>query len=95
MMSDREFDEAIAEIDKAISSGKIQLKFWVCPVKHPWDRFPAAGTVEWDGDVAQCLWRGCFRRSDDSVPRGWCCCEEYDCRGECCGGQCSCSQIEE
>lgn len=91
-MSDEEFDAAIAQIDEAISSGRVKLKFWTCPVKHPWDHHPHQGTVEWDGDVACCLWRGCFRRSDEPHPRGECLCEEYDCTGECCGaGQCSCS----
>lgn len=91
-MSDQEFDEAVAAIDEAIAAGKVRLKFWVCPVKHPWERSPRGGTVEWDGDVACCLWPGCMRRSDDEVPRRICYCEEYVCHGECCGpGQCSCS----
>jgi len=94
-MSDQEFDEAVAAIDEAISSGKVRMRFWVCPVRHPWHRFPPTGTVEWDGPVAQCLWRGCWRRSDDPVPRGECLCEEYDCRGECCGpDNCTCSNPE-
>jgi hypothetical protein len=95
MMSDEEFDAAIAEIDEAISSGRVKLRFWTCPVKHPWPSIfsgRTTPTVEWDGDVATCLWRGCLRRSDDPVPRGICYCEEYVCHGECCGaGQCSCS----
>lgn len=93
MMSDEEFDQVIAEIDMAISSGKVKLRFWTCPVKtHPWDRFPQSQTVEWIDGVATCLWGGCGRRSDDRVPRGICYCEEYVCDGECCGpGQCSCS----
>jgi hypothetical protein len=92
MMSDAEFDAAVAEIDAALASGRVQMRFWICPVIHPWDRFPTAPTVEWDGDVACCLWSGCCRRSDDEVPRGICYCEEYVCHGECCGpGQCSCS----
>jgi hypothetical protein len=93
MMSDEEFDGMIDLIDGAIASGRVKLRFWTCPVKeHPWDRFPGSPTVEWDGDVATCLWRGCWRRSDDPVPRGECLCEDGDCRGECCGaGQCSCT----
>lgn len=92
MMSDEGFDNTITQIDEAISSGRVRLRFWVCPVEHPWDRYPGTPAVEWDGPVAQCLWRGCFRRSDDPVPRGYCNCEEYGCRGECCGpDQCSCS----
>lgn len=92
MMSDEEFDGAIAAIDGAIAAGRMRIRFWTCTVKHPWDRFPHSPTVEWDDGVACCLWRGCFRRSDDPVPRGYCECEEYGCRGECCGaGQCSCS----
>jgi hypothetical protein len=91
-MSDQEFDEAVAEIDAALASGKVRMRFWTCTVKHPWDRFPGRPTVEWDGDVAACLWYGCWRRSDDPVPRGECLCEDGDCRGECCGpDQCSCS----
>jgi len=67
---------------------------WSCPVEHPWRGRPQDPTIEWDGDVATCLWRGCWRRSDDPVPRGECFCEGISdvCTGQCCGpGQCSCS----
>ena len=91
-MSNQQFDEVIAAIDAAITDGRVQLQFWTCPVRHPWERYPDAPTVEWDGPVGCCLWRGCYRRSDDPLPRRGCECEEYGCRGECCGaGQCSCS----
>ncbi len=55
---------------------------WSCPI-------PTHHSVEWDGDVACCLFPGCRRRAD--YDRDTCECEIYDCEGGCCGGQCSCA----
>jgi hypothetical protein len=85
-------DHLFEEFLEVMAGVKVQL--WFCPVQHPWVG-KLAQTVEWDGDVACCLWPGCWRRSDDPVPRGECLCEEYVCAGECCGaGRCSCSEQE-
>lgn len=86
-MDDRQADELLAAI------GELRFRIWFCPVRHPWPDEPTQ-TIEWDGDVATCLWRGCWRRSDDPMPRGECLCEGIsdECTGQCCGpGQCSCS----
>lgn len=91
-MPDEDWSDEFLEL---LEGSSVTVKLWFCPIKHPW---PAKlqQTVEWDGNVACCLWRGCGRRSDDPVPRGECLCEEYDCTGACCGaGQCSCSLSEE
>jgi hypothetical protein len=79
----------------------LPTRFWQCPVEgHRYrtdrDGFPLA-TVEWDGDVAGCLFRGCGRISTDPVPRGECWCDGdtpdgEECAGECCGiGECTCT----
>lgn len=77
--------------------GNARIRFWACPVeghsfRHNGDGSPLP-TVEWDGDVAYCLARGCGRMSDDPGRNEcWCDGDYGDCNGACRGpGQCSCS----
>ena len=99
------YDDSLPEVDLDEAFANARVRFWQCPIEgHRYrtdrDGFPLA-TVEWDGDVAGCLARGCGRTSTDPVPRGECWCDGYsdgwgtECTGECCGiGQCSCTPAQ-
>lgn len=64
-MSDAEFDAAIAEIDEAITAGRVRMRFWVCPENTHRRPGELVVTVEWRGDVAHCTFPGCGRTSAD------------------------------
>ncbi len=83
-MDDKELEEALELI------GNATFRFWKCPIEGHSTGGPLRQTVEWDGDVACCLYPGCLRRSD-YPGRNSCECEIYDCEGGCCGGLCSCA----
>lgn len=80
---DLSFEEALDLI------GDARVRFWTCPISGHSTGDGLRQTVEWDGDVACCLFPGCLRRSD--YERNSCECELYDCAGGCCGGLCSCA----
>lgn len=94
-------DDPAADLEKLLGEiGDIPISFWFCPVEgHSEGAWSSklVQTVEWVDGVATCLYRGCWRRSDDPVPRGECLCDGSkpdgdDCWGECCGtGNCSCT----